>query len=41
MSFEPINSIFNVMNGAMGNNHQVIVKMVKSLDCELMVRPEE
>ena len=41
LSFEPINSIFNVMNGAMGNNHQVIVKMVKSLDCELMVRPEE
>ena len=41
LNFEPVNSIFNVMTAAMGPHHPVVVKMVKSLDCELMVRQEK
>jgi hypothetical protein len=35
--FSPVNDIFNVMKAAVGNKHQVVVKIVKQLD-ELMVR---
>ena len=37
LQFSPVNEIFNVMKAAMGNKHQVIVKIVKQLD-ETMVR---
>ena len=37
IEFTPVNEIFNVMKAAMGNKHQVIVKIVKQLD-ETMVR---
>ncbi len=37
MIFSPVNDIFNVMKAAVGNKHQVVVKIVKQLD-ELMVR---
>ena len=38
LTFEPINDTFNVMKAVMGERHQVIIKMVKRLDGELMVR---
>jgi len=38
IQFEPINHIQNVMKAAICNKHQVIIKMVKKLDLDLMVR---
>ena len=37
VQFIPVNDIFNVMKAAIGNKHQVVVKIVKQMD-ELMVR---
>ena len=38
LNFEPINDIFNVMNAAIGDKHQAIIKIVKKLDHDLMIR---
>ena len=35
--FEPVNDIFNVMKAAIGNKHQVVIKIIKQLD-DKMVR---
>jgi hypothetical protein len=36
--FTPVNEIFNVMKAAIGNKHQTIIKIVKKLDVDLMIR---
>jgi hypothetical protein len=36
--FAPVNDIFNVMKAAIGNKHQAIIKIVKRLDQDLMIR---
>ena len=43
LEFLPVNDIFNVMKAAIGNKHQTIIKIVKRLDHDLMVRalPED
>jgi len=38
LTFEPVNDISNVMKAAIGNKHQAIIKMVKKLDHDLMIR---
>lgn len=38
LQFEPVNLIQNVMKATIGNKHQVIIKMVKKLDQERMVK---
>lgn len=38
LSFEPVNDIFNVMNAAIGNKHCAIIKIVKKLDFDLMIK---
>lgn len=41
IQFETVNEVYNVMKAAIGNKHQVIIKIVKQLD-ELMIRdPDE
>ncbi len=37
ITFEPVNEIYNVMKAAIGNKHQVVIKIVKQLD-ELMIK---
>jgi len=39
--FEPVNSIFNVMSAGISSKHQIICKMVKQLDFQMIRRPEE
>jgi hypothetical protein len=41
LEFLPVNDIFNVMKAAIGNKHQTIIKIVKRLDHDLMIRPLE
>ena len=43
LEFLPVNDIFNVMKAAIGNKHQTIIKIVKRLDHDLMIRslPED
>ena len=38
LAFEPLNDISNVMKAAIGNKHQAIIKMVKKLDHDIMIR---
>jgi hypothetical protein len=38
MQFESVNLIQNVMKAAIGNKHQVIIKMVKKLDQDKMIK---
>jgi hypothetical protein len=37
VNFKPVNETFNVMKAAIGDKHQVVIKIVKQLD-DLMVR---
>ena len=37
LMFQPVNETFNVMKAAIGNKHQVVIKIVKQLD-DLMLR---
>ena len=39
LQFEPVNLIQNVMKAAIGNKQQLIIKMVKKLDQDLMFKP--
>ena len=36
MEFQPVNSIFNVMKACMGDKHQVVIKIVKQLDSQMV-----
>jgi hypothetical protein len=38
LNFEPINDIFNVMNAAISDKHFAIIKIVKKLDFDLMIK---
>jgi hypothetical protein len=38
LNFEPVNDIFNVMNAAIGNKHCAIIKIIKKLDFDLMIK---
>lgn len=39
LQFDPVNLIQNVMKAAIGNKQQLIIKMVKKLDQDLMIKP--
>lgn len=36
ITFEPVNEIFNVMKAAIGNKHQIVIKIIKQLDDKMM-----